>query len=60
MSDNLSCAYEVFNPSFPGMTLDEQIDARINDWCAEGYSGHCYYGQTKEQAEHFRAQFNNA
>ena len=32
----MSQAYEVRNPSFSDMNLEQQIDAGINDWCAEG------------------------
>ena len=53
----LQPAYEVRNPSFNDMTLEQQIEAGINDWCAEGISGHPYYGQTKEQAESIRAAY---
>jgi hypothetical protein len=53
-------AYEVRNPSFSDMNLEQQIEAGINDWCAEDASGHPYYGQTKAEAEAIRALFNNA
>jgi hypothetical protein len=56
----MSAAYEVRNPSFSDMNLDQQIDAGINDWCAEGKSGHPYYGRTKAEAEAIRAQYGNA
>ena len=52
-------AYEVHNPSFNDMTLDQQIEAGINDWAAQGRSGHLYFGQTKAQAEAIRASFND-
>jgi hypothetical protein len=57
---NLHPAYEVRNPSFGTMSLDKQIAAGINDWCAVGISGHPYFGQTKHQAEQIRESFNNA
>lgn len=50
-------AYEILNPSFSDMCLEAQIDAGINDWCAEGESGHPYFGRTREQAEAIRAQY---
>lgn len=53
-------AYEVRNPSFSDMTLDQQIEAGINDWCAEGASGHPYFGQSKAEAEAIRAQYGAA
>lgn len=56
-TNQLPRAYEIHNPSFNDMTLPQQIDAGINDWCAEGKSGHPYFGQTREQAEAIRAQY---
>ena len=50
-------AYEVRNPSFSDMHLQSQIEAGINDWCAEGRDGHPYFGQTKAQAESIRAMY---
>lgn len=50
-------AYEVRNPSFNDMNLEQQIEAGINDWCAEGKSGHPYFGRTKSEAEAIRAQY---
>lgn len=44
-------AYEVHNPSFNDMTLEEQIEVGINDWCAVGENGHEYFGRTREEAE---------
>ena len=60
MTMNLRPAYEVRNPSFGDMNLPAQIDAGINDWCAEGASGHPYYGRTKVEAEAIRAAYNAA
>jgi hypothetical protein len=42
--------YEVRNPSFNDMTLEQQIECGINDWAVEGKSGHIYFGQTAEEA----------
>jgi hypothetical protein len=50
-------AYEVANPSFRDMTLDQQIEVGINDWCAEGRDGHPFFGRTKTEAETIRAQY---
>lgn len=50
-------AYEVHNPSFNDMSLEQQIEVGANDWCAEGKDGHPYYGTTKAQAESVREQF---
>jgi hypothetical protein len=54
---NVEPAYEIHNPSFNDMTLDQQIEAGVNEWCAEGASGHPYFGRTKEEAEKARARF---
>lgn len=53
----LAPAYEVHNPSFKDMPLTQQIDAGINDWVAEGTSGHPYFGRSKDEAERIRASF---
>lgn len=53
-------AYEVRNPSFSDLNLQKQIEFGINDWCAEGESGHPYFGQTKDEAERIRASFGCA
>jgi hypothetical protein len=52
-------AYEVCSPSFSDLNIERQIEYGINDWCAEGKSGHQYFGQTKEQAEAIRAQYQD-
>jgi hypothetical protein len=52
-------AYEVRSPSFSDMNLQQQVDAGINDWCAEGASGHQYFGQSKAEAEAIRAQYGD-
>lgn len=57
--ENLAAAYEVRNPSFSDMNINQQIEAGINDWCAEGTSGHPYFGRTKAEAESIRAKFGN-
>ena len=44
-------AYEIHNPSFNDMTLEQQIEAGINDWCVEGRSGHQYFGRTAAEAK---------
>ncbi len=44
-------AYEVHNPSFNDMTLEQQIEVGINDWAVEGKSGHVYFGRTPQEAE---------
>lgn len=50
-------AYEVRNPSFADLNLEQQIEYGINDWCAEGADGHQYFGRTPEQAIAIRASF---
>lgn len=52
-------AYEIHNPSFNDLNLEAQIEHGINDWAAEGKSGHIYFGQTKEEAESIRATYND-
>lgn len=54
---NTQPAYEVCNPSFDDLNIEQQIEYGINDWCAEGRDGHPYYGQTKAQAESIRASY---
>lgn len=53
-------AFEFLNPSFNDIPLDEQIEYGICDWCAEGISGHQYFGRTKKEAENIRASYNDA
>ena len=50
-------AFEILNPSFRDMSLEQQIDAGINDWCAESDSGHPFFGRTQKEAEAIRASF---
>lgn len=54
-----SAAYEVLNPSFSDMNLEQQVEAGINDWCAEGRNGHPYYGRTKTEAETIRRSYEH-
>lgn len=56
----MSQAYEVRNPSFSDLRLEQQIEYGINDWCAEGRDGHPYYGKSKAEAEAIRASFEAA
>ncbi len=50
-------AYEIHNPSFNDMTLQQQINAGINDWCVEGFSGHKYYGHSAAAAQQNAAMY---
>lgn len=43
-------AFEIHNPDFNDMTLEQQIKAGCCDWCVEGLSGHRYYGHTARAA----------
>lgn len=54
-----SPAYEIHNPSFNDMTLEQQIACGCNDWAALGKNDHEYVGETKEKAEANRAIFEN-
>lgn len=56
----LQPAYEVHNPSFNDMTLPQQIEAGINDWCAEGPDGHPFFGRSADEAFAIRASFVGA
>ena len=42
--------YEVLNPSFNDMTLDQQIEHGINDWAIETKAGRVYFAQTSNDA----------
>lgn len=50
----MSKPYEIHNPSFNDMTLEQQIDVGINDWCAEDDAGHEFFGATADAAEQAR------
>lgn len=50
-------AYETHNPSFNDMTLSQQIEHGINDWCAEGFDGHPFFGRTALEAVQIRASY---
>ena len=52
-------AYEVLNPSFSDLNLQQQIEAGINDWAAESARGHLYFGRSKAEAEAIRALYAN-
>lgn len=52
-----STAYEVHNPDFNDMNLQQQIEAGCCDWCVEGTSGHRYYGQSPRAAEQNAAMY---
>lgn len=51
-------AYEISNPSFPDLSLVQQIEYGINDWCVEGKSGHPYFGRTAIEAMQIAASFD--
>ena len=51
-------AYEVHNPSFNDMNLEEQIEHGINDCAVEGKSGHLYFGRTAQEAMEIASSFN--
>jgi hypothetical protein len=50
-------AYEIHNPDFNDMTLDQQIEAGCCDWCVEGISGHKYYGHSPRAAQQNAAMY---
>jgi hypothetical protein len=51
-------AYEVRNPSFTDMNIEEQIDAGINDWVCRDRAGREFFGQSKEAAEQALRRYN--
>ena len=53
----MHAAYEVRNPSFSDMNIEQQIDAGINDWCAEDDQGHEFFGQSRDEAERIRCLY---
>lgn len=55
----MNTAYEIHNPSFNDMTLEQQIAAGVNDWQADGVNGHPYFGTTQQQAEQVRARYES-
>lgn len=56
---NKSPAYEVHNPSFSDIALEQQIEFGINDWRADDEVGP-FFGQTKDEAEFARAKYTAA
>jgi len=42
--------YEVLNPSFSDMNIDQQIEAGINDWLACDSKGREFFGRTRDEA----------
>ena len=44
-------AFEIRNPSFSDLNLEQQIKFGINDWCVERRDGHQFFGRTKSEAE---------
>ena len=53
----MNTVYEIHNPSFGDMTLEQQIEAGINDWCAVGKNGHKYFGRSKSEAVSIRYSY---
>jgi hypothetical protein len=49
--------YEVLNPSFNDMNIEQQIDAGVTDWCAEDEAGHEFFGRTRDEAEEARCLY---
>jgi len=42
--------YETLDPSFGDLSLETQIEYKINLWVCVGETGHKYFGGTKEEA----------
>lgn len=55
----MRAAYEVRNPSFSDMNIEQQIEAGINDWCAEDEAGREFFGVTRDSAEEARLIYNS-
>jgi hypothetical protein len=53
-------AYEIRNPSFRDISLDDQIKFGINDWCCENKDGNPHYGRTEQQAIEIARNWDNA
>ena len=53
----MNAAYEVHNPSFNDMRLEQQIEVGINDWCAEDDTGHEFFGRSRDEAEAIRCLY---
>lgn len=53
-------AYEIHNPSFPDINLEDQISYGINDWEAEDHNDQKFVGETKAKAEANRAAYYGA
>jgi hypothetical protein len=50
LGNMMNKAYEIHNPDFVDMDLQQQIAAGCCDWCVEGISGHKYYGHSARAA----------
>lgn len=53
----MTTTYEIHNPDFSNMTLEQQIKAGCCDWCVEGFSGHKYYGHSPAAARQNAAMY---
>lgn len=53
-------AFEIHSPGLSDMTLDQQIEVGINDWCAIDGQGREFFGRSKSEAELHRSQHNRA
>ena len=42
--------YEISNPSFRDINLEQQIKHGINDWVVEDKEGNPFYGRTAQEA----------
>ena len=55
-------AFEIINPDFADMNLEQQIDSGCCDWCVEDHSGHQYFGHTaaaaRKNAFNYNAPYN--
>jgi hypothetical protein len=49
MNQVVEC-YEVRNPSFSDLNIEQQIEFGINDWVASDRNGREFFGRTKAEA----------
>jgi len=49
MARPIEC-YEVASPSFRDLSLEEQIECKINDWVARDSQGREFYGRSHDEA----------
>ncbi len=51
--------YEVCNPSFNDMDLQQQCAVAVNDWIAEDPEGHQFFGRTASEARRAALRYHS-